>query len=649
MDYKVTEEYTDKDIKVLKGLEPVKKRPGMYIGGVDSKGLHHLIWEILDNSIDEAMAGHCKKIFLEINKDYSITITDDGRGIPTGIHPETQISTIETIFTTLHSGGKFENSAYKVSGGLHGVGASVVNALSNELEVWVSNSKGIYYQKFVNGGIPVDHLKKIDVSNSNYGTKIRFLPNFKIFEGISFEYNKIEDRLQELAFLNKDIKIEYVNYINDVEKQFYYSDGIKSYLELKLDKRINVINKIIHFEQEFKNIVLECAFTYISDSTSEIYSYCNNIKTSSGGSHEEGFKTSLTKVINKYGIDNKLIPKNLQILGEDCRDGLVAILSLRHPNPQFEGQTKERLGNIDARTAVAKMTYSFLTRYFNENPSLAQNIVHFVINSAKARIATKQARQAVRNKISNPNIILPGKLSDCSSKIFYERELFLVEGDSAGGSAKLARDKNFQAILPLRGKVINSQKEPSFRVFKNNEIQHLIKAIGVNYKNVIQTNNAVNEEMVIDISKLRYDRIIIMTDADVDGSHISILLLTFFINYFSELIAEGHIYLARPPLFKVVEKGKDVYFYSDDELNEFIDSHTEKKYDIQRYKGLGEMNPDQLWDTTMDPEKRKIVKISVEDQENILQLFEDLMGVSGAQKRKEFIMENAQFVEEIYE
>lgn len=630
--------YRDEDIKILTGLDPVKKRPGMYIGGTDVNGLHHLIWEILDNSVDENVAGYCNHISITILKDYSIIINDNGRGIPTGIHPETKKSTIETIFTTLHSGGKFEKNVYKVSGGLHGVGASVVNALSEELEVWVEDKKNKYYQKFVNGGNPKEPLKIISQSRLS-GTTVRFLPDFKIFKNVTYDFDKIKLKIKELAFLNKTLYLSYKNEITGENKKYHYDNGILSFLDEKIKNKTRIINKNIYFHGKNSNIEIECAFTYISDSITDIYSFCNNISTVSGGSHLEGFKTTLTRIINKYGIKNSLIPKTIQILGEDCRDGLVCILSIKHPDPQFEGQTKSRLGNIDAKTAVSKVSYFELEKIFDSDPAVVKNIISFVVNSARARIAAKLTRQTIKNKITNPNIILPGKLTDCSSNNFYERELFLVEGDSAGGSAKLARNRNFQAILPLRGKVINSQKEPSYRVLKNSEINSLIQAIGVKYvENTKQESN---------LDGLRYDRIIIMTDADVDGSHISILLLTFFINYFPELIKNGNIYLAKPPLYKLILKNSSKYLYSDEELEDELKTTTASNYSIQRYKGLGEMNPDQLWDTTMDPEKRFIQKIVLSDLNEMKKVFEDLMGATGILKRKEFIMENAKNVSEL--
>ncbi len=624
--------YLVDNIQVLRGLEPVKKRPGMFIGSTDVNGLHHLIWEIIDNSIDEAIGGHCSIVKVSLEEDSTISVEDDGRGIPIGIHKETGKSAVETIFTTLHAGGKFDSNSYKVSGGLHGVGASVVNALAKKLEVKVFRNGNIYKQTFIDGGMPVEPLKNIGKSNKT-GTKISFLTDFSYFPNIDYDENIILKRLKELAYLNKGLRIIFVNKLTDSKKNFYFKNGIVEYIKEIILENQKVVDKILYFEGEFEKIQVEIALTYINTNKENILSFCNNINTIHGGTHIEGFKSSLTRSITRYGKDKKLFPSKIQIISDDCREGVVAIVSVKHQDPQFEGQTKTRLGNLNAKSATSKLTYKFLHRYFDENPKVIQTIIKYIINSANARIAAKKARENVKKKITHSSLTLPGKLADCSSKNIYERELFIVEGDSAGGSAKLARNRVTQAILPLKGKIINTQKENIIRVLANEEIRSIEKALGTGLKK--------NDEDNFNYDKRRYERIVIMTDADVDGSHIGILLLTFFINLMPELIINKNIYLAQPPLYKVVfTNNKFVYLYDLEEYEIFKKENNRKIKLTQRYKGLGEMNPEQLWETTMDPKNRKLLQINISDMAFSKELFEKLMGAKGISYRKEFILEN---------
>ena len=631
--------YTEKNIKVLKGLEPVQKRPAMFIGNTGTEGLHHLIWEIIDNSIDEALIGFCSEIIVILGTKNEITISDNGRGIPVGIHPETNLSTVETILTTLHAGGKFDSDAYKVSGGLHGVGASIVNALSKNFQVTVKRNNRIYYQEFENGGKKTCDLKEIGKTEET-GTSIRFVPDFSYFEkNIFFEPDVIKRKLKESAFLNKNITITFINENTDEKINYHYDRGIEDYIDEILSKygedKILFPNSIV-LSDTSEEIEYECVFNYVSSNYANITAFCNNIRNSQGGTHIEGFKASLSRLINLFCKKSELLPKKLELIGDDTRDGIVLIINLKCKNPQFEGQTKTRLGNLSVKSFVSKSIYKILFRYFEEHPKIIKSLCSYVITCAKAREAAKKAKQTVKNATSLRGSILPGKLSDCTSKNVNEKEIFIVEGDSAGGSAKLARNRYYQAILPLRGKIINSQKENIERTLLNEEIKSIISALGCRIE--VENNVIISK----DITKKRYERVIIMTDADVDGNHISILLLTFFINFFPELIYNGNIYLAMPPLFKIVlSNNVQKYFYNRDDLEDFFKTNTLKIKLQQRYKGLGEMNPKQLWDTTMNPETRKIIKVQITDFENTKSMFFELMGKDNANYRRAFIDRNS--------
>ena len=629
-------EYSAKNIKILRGLDPVKKRPGMFIGGTDKSGLHHLIWEIIDNSIDESVAGFCNKINVTLTKDNEIEVEDNGRGIPVEIHEQTKISAVETILTTLHSGGKFDNETYKTSGGLHGVGASVVNALSDYFIIWIYRNNKIYYQKYTNGGIPEKKLEEIGKTDKK-GTKIIFKPNFTVFENITFDDKIIKERLKELSFLNSNLKITFENKKSNQINTFYYKNGLIDFINEYTKNSKKLFEQIIIFNGELNSIQCNMSFTYIINNKPTIWSFCNNIKTYRGGTHEEGFKTALSRAINKYAKANKLFPKNVQIISDDFRDGIFLILSIKHTNPQFEGQTKSKLGNNDAKSVIFKLVYAFLNRFFSENPEIIKLIIRYVVNTANARIAAKRLQDKIKNTTTYKTSTLPGKLADCATKNLFDREIFIVEGDSAGGSAKMARNRENQAILPLKGKIINCQKENKIRVLKNDEIKSIITAIGCG---IIDAPTFNMKEFNID--DRRYNKIIIMTDADVDGSHINILILTFLINYMPDLITKGYVYLALPPLYKVFfSSNKFQYFFDDKNYNSFIEKNPNIKIkQTQRYKGLGEMNPEQLWETTMDPTKRKILKIQIKDFEKTLNNFERLMGSKTVSERRNFIIEN---------
>ena len=627
---RVSDIYDVDAIQVLEGLEAVRKNPAMYIGSTDERGLHHLIYEVVDNSIDEALAGYCDHIRVVINKDGSVTVEDNGRGIPVSIHKKYKKPGVELVMTTLHAGGKFDKRVYKVSGGLHGVGVSVVNALSKWLEVRVKREGKEFYQRYERGK-PVTPLKVLRETKER-GTTVTFLPDDEIFETTEFDYDTISARLKELAFLNAGIKIELIDHRSGKMDIFKFDGGIVEFV-----KHINRNKKVLYEEPIFikakrDNIEVEIAIQHTEGFTENIFTFVNNINTHEGGTHLSGFKGALTRVINDYGRRNKLFEKeDFSLTGEDVREGLTAVISCKVPNPQFEGQTKTKLGNSEVRGIVESITYEKLSEFFEENPSIAKKIIEKAILANRAREAARRAREITRRKSLLESSSLPGKLADCTSQDPSESELFIVEGDSAGGSAKQARDKRFQAILPLRGKILNVEKARMDKMLKNEEILALISAIGT----------GIGDDF--DISNARYHRIILMTDADVDGAHIRILLLTFFFRYMRELIEAGYLYIAQPPLYKL-SKGKRVeYAYSEREKEEKLKLLGEKGVTIQRYKGLGEMNPEQLWETTMDPKRRKIIKVTIEDAIKADELFSILMGEK-VEPRREFIKEHAKEV-----
>ena len=625
--------YTEENIQVLEGLEAVRKRPGMYIGTTSSKGLHHLVWEIVDNAIDEALAGFCDTINVIISKDNEVTVTDNGRGI----HPKTGISTVETVYTVLHAGGKFgEGGGYKVSGGLHGVGASVVNALSKYVEINVYKDGKQTYLRFENGGkIAVKPTVVGDTTLT--GTHVKFAPDPEIFtETTEFEYKILQERIRQLAFLNKGIRIILTDERTGQTDSYYYVGGLKEYVEYLNKGKAAIHPSILYYDGDESNIEVEIAAQYNDSFISNIYSFCNNINTQEGGTHEEGFRLALTKVINNYARNNKFLKDNDENLtADDVKEGLTAIISIKHSNPQYEGQTKTKLGNSEVRPIVNKLFSECLERFLLENKDEAKLIMDKVILASRARLAAKKAREITRRKNVLEFSTLPGKLADCSSKDASKCEVFIVEGDSAGGSAKSGRNREFQAILPLRGKILNVEKARQDRVFENQEIGTMITAFGT----------GVNQDF--DISKLRYHKVVIMTDADVDGAHIRTLLLTFFYRYMRPLIEEGHVYIAQPPLYKA-EIGKKVFYaYSEEEMNKIRNEYKDSKFSsLQRYKGLGEMDASQLWETTMDPSQRVMLKVHLEDAIEADRVFDMLMG-ERVEPRKEFILTNAKFVENL--
>jgi DNA gyrase subunit B len=638
MEQKIVEEqeYGADQIQVLEGLEAVRKRPGMYIGSTSGKGLHHLVWEIVDNSIDEALAGYCDEINVIIEEDNSITVKDNGRGIPVGIQEKMGRPAVEVIMTVLHAGGKFGGGGYKVSGGLHGVGASVVNALSTNLEVYVHRDGNIYAIKFERGAV----AKELEVigTTDKTGTITHFKPDGEIFtETLEYEFDILATRLRELAFLNRGIKITIKdNRVENKQNEYYYEGGIKSYVEhLNRTKEV-VHDEPIFIEGERDGISVEVALQYNEGYTESIYSFANNIHTYEGGTHESGFKTGLTRVINDYARKNNLIKENdTNLTGEDVREGLTAIVSIKHPDPQFEGQTKTKLGNSEVRTITDSLFSSHFDKFLLENPSVARKVIEKGLMAARARMAAKKARELTRRKSALEVSSLPGKLADCSSKDPSISELYIVEGDSAGGSAKQGRDRHFQAILPLRGKILNVEKARLDRILSNNEVRSMITAIGT----------GIGEDF--DIAKARYHKIVIMTDADVDGAHIRTLLLTFFYRYIRKILEAGYVYIAQPPLYKVQQGKKVRYAYDDKELEKiFAELPSQPKPNIQRYKGLGEMNPEQLWETTMDPSNRTMLQVSLEDAIEADETFEMLMG-DKVEPRRNFIEANAQYVKNL--
>lgn len=622
--------YNASDIQVLEGLEAVRKRPGMYIGSTGPRGLHHLVFEIVDNSIDEAVAGFCNCIQVIMNRDNSVTVCDNGRGIPVDIHPVAGIPAIEVILTTLHSGGKFGGSGYNISGGLHGVGLSVVNALSSHMQVTIRRDGKIYRQDYEYGS-PVNKLSVIGDSDHT-GTSINFVPDAGIFEETVFERDIIIQRLRELSFLNEGLRIVFVDEREEepFKIEFHYTEGLKSFVNY-VNKNKEVINEEpLAFEYKKDDVVVKIALQYNNGYSENIYSFANNIRTQEGGTHEVGFKNGLTRVINDYAKKNGILKENdTNLSGEDIREGVAAIVSVLVKDPQFEGQTKTKLGNTYIRGIVESAIYDNIEDYLNENPPIAKKILDKAVSARRAREAAKKARELTRRKSALESTALPGKLADCSNKNPSESELFIVEGDSAGGSAKQGRDRNFQAILPLRGKILNVEKARLDRVLSNEEIRALITAMGT----------GIDEDF--DIKKARYHKLFIMTDADVDGSHIRVLLLTFFYRYMRPLIEEGYVYIAQPPLYGLKRGNLIHYFHNEEVMNEFI-KESGKKWTIQRYKGLGEMDPEQLWETTMNPEKRRILQVTVEDAIRADEIFSDLMG-DNVEPRREFIQANARY------
>ena len=627
--------YDSSSIQVLEGLEAVRKRPGMYTGTTSERGLHHLVWEIVDNSIDEALAGYCDDIEVIISKENSITVKDDGRGVPVGIHPKTGKSTVETIFTVLHAGGKFGGGGYKVSGGLHGVGASVVNALSEWLEVRVYKDGNVYFQRFVNGGHPEGDLKIIDTcAKDRTGTTVSFKPDPDIFtETTIFNYETLQQRLRELAFLNKGLRIILMDERQDNKRdEFLYEGGIREYVEMLNKNKSPIHDTIIDVTGKDNDISLEVALQYNQSYTSNIYSFVNNITTPEGGTHEEGVRRALTRVLNKYATSSGTLKANDDPLsGDDVREGLTMIISCKHPNPQFEGQTKTKLGNAEVRSIADKIFSESLERFLMENPAQAKVIVEKAMTAARARVAAKRARELTRRKGDLDVTNFYGKLSDCKSKDATISEIFLVEGDSAGGSALKGRDSMTQAILPLRGKILNVEKARLDKALANEEIRTIITAFGT----------GIGEDF--DLSKLRYHKIIIMTDADVDGSHIRVLLLTLFYRFFRPIVEAGHVYAAQPPLY-VIKHGKNIKYVLDEkERDEYLATLSPNtKYDIMRMKGLGEMDAEELNETTMDIHKRTLRQITVEDAVRADEVFSKLMGEE-VEPRREFIETNATY------
>lgn len=635
------EHYDASDIQVLEGLEAVRKRPGMYIGTTDVKGLHHLVWEIVDNAIDEALAGYCKNIEVIVNKDNSVTVKDDGRGIPVDVHPKTGLSTVETVYTVLHAGGKFGGGGYKVSGGLHGVGASVVNALSSWVEVKVFKNSKIYFIRFENGGHTVEKLREIgDCESNRTGTWVTFKPDSDIFDTTIFDYNTLKVRIRELAFLNRGLRIT-LRDDRDMEDTtgdtFMYEGGISEYVKFINNGKTLIHNEIIHLEGSEDNVFFEVAMQYNNEYNSNIYSFVNNINTHDGGTHEEGVKRALTRVINSYARKvNLLKEKDESLTGDDVQEGLTMIISCKHPNPQFEGQTKGRLGNSEVRKLADSVFSSGFEKFLLENPDSAKLIVEKVMLACRARNAAKKAREITRKtEISMGSFF--GKLTDCKSKDPAVSEIFIVEGDSAGGSAKKGRDSLTQAILPLRGKILNVEKARLDKALSNEEIRTIITAFGT----------GIGEEF--DLSKLRYHKIIIMTDADVDGSHIRVLLLTLFYRYFKPIVEAGYVYAAQPPLFRIMHGKTRKYVLDEEEKQSYLNSLPENirsRVEIARMKGLGEMDAEELCETTMDINKRTLRRITVDDCVSADQIFSQLMG-DDVEPRRTFIEENAVFVENL--
>ena len=635
---KKNREYTADQITVLEGLEPVRVRPGMYIGSTDEKGLHHLVYEVVDNSIDEALAGVCDLIKVTIKKDNSIIVEDDGSGIPVETHPKTGKSTLETVLTVLHAGGKFSNDAYQYSGGLHGVGVSCVNALSTYLIARVKRNGKMYEQRFEKGKT-VTGLTVVKENVRGTGTTIEFLPDDTIFETLNFDKNVLAKRFREMAFLNKGVKIEFADERDGYKELFHYEGGIKSFVEYINKSKKPLDHEVMYIEGEKDTTKVEIAMQYTESYNETIVSFTNNIKTVDGGTHVVGFKSALTRALNDYARNKNILKeKDDNLSGDDVREGITAVVSVKLNNPQFEGQTKGKLGNSEARTVVDSVVYEHLSFYFEENPKIVRTIIQKALASQKARLAARRARDLVRKKSVLDNTTLPGKLADCQSSDIEYNEIFLVEGDSAGGSAKGGRDNKFQAILPLRGKILNVEKAHLERVLNSEEIKAMITAFG--------TGIGKN----FDISKLRYGKIVIMTDADVDGAHIRTLLLTFLYRFMKPLVEKGHVYIAQPPLYGIIKGVKVMeYCYTEQELEEALEKYGERtNIKVQRYKGLGEMNAEQLWDTTMNPEHRILIKVEIdgEDENELDNTFDVLMG-DNVEPRREFIEQNAVYAQNI--
>jgi len=627
---KVENTYTAADIQVLEGLEAVRRRPGMYIGSTDQRGLHHLIYEVVDNAVDEAMAGFCDRIVVTIHKDLKVSVQDNGRGIPVEPHPKTGKSALETVMTVLHAGGKFDGRSYKVSGGLHGVGASVVNALSEWLRAEVRRDGRVYRQEY-RRGVPTTPVEEVG-STTERGTTVTFLPDKQVFGKIEYNFDTIAQRLRELAFLVKGLKITLRDERSDRELTFYFEGGVLSFL-----RYLNRTRKVIHPKpayifKEVNGTQIEVALQYNEGYAESVFTFANCINTVDGGTHLTGFRSGLTRAVNEYARKAKLLKDDdPNLTGDDVREGLTAVVSVKLTEPQFEGQTKAKLGNAEVKSQVEAAVYDGLTAFFEENPADARRIIEKALTTARAREAARRARELVVRKSALEGATLPGKLADCTERDPARAELYIVEGDSAGGSAKQARDRRFQAILPLRGKILNVEKAREDKILGNDEIKAIITALGAGISGRF------------DISKLRYGRVIIMTDADVDGSHIRTLLLTFFFRYMPEVIEKGHLYIAQPPLYRIQQGNKVYYAYSDAEKDELVKKLGNKNLTIQRYKGLGEMNPEQLWETTMDPQKRTLLQVTIEDAVEADKVFEILMGEAVA-PRKHFIQAQAKNV-----
>jgi DNA gyrase subunit B len=626
--------YDAKSITVLKGLEAVRKRPAMYIGSTGPRGLHHLVYEVVDNSIDEALGGYCDKIVVTLHQDGSASVDDDGRGIPTDLHPVQKRPAVEVVMTTLHAGGKFDQKAYRVSGGLHGVGVSVVNALSEWLEVTIHQEGKTYRQRY-ELGVPTGDLT-VEGKTRRRGTYIRFKPDASVFDTVSFSFDNLSQRLRELAFLNRGVQIEIHDENTDKHHLFKYDGGILQFVQFLNENKNTLHRKPVFFERQRDDIRVEVALQYNDGYVENIFSFVNSISTHEGGTHLSGFKAGLTKTLNSYGSKSKMFKgSGFGLSGDDVREGLTAVLSVMMSRPQFEGQTKTKLGNSEVRGIVESVVNEGLSEFFEENPSVAKHIINKCMVAARSREAARKARDLTRKKSALETGMLPGKLADCSLSDPTLSELYLVEGDSAGGSAKQGRDRQFQAILPLRGKILNVEKSPLDKVLSNEEIKMMITAIGT----------GIGEED-FDISKLRYGKIIIMTDADIDGAHIRTLLLTFFYRHMKELLREGHVYIAQPPLYRIKRGKKEVYVYSEEERERTLESLGRKGIMVQRYKGLGEMNPEQLWKTTMDPDRRTILKVTLEDAVEADRIFTILMG-DKVEPRRQFIEENARKVKNL--
>lgn len=625
--------YNADKIEVLEGLEAVRKRPGMYIGSTGIKGLHHLVWEVVDNSIDEFLAGFGDKIKVTVHEDNSVSVEDWGRGIPADVHKDTGRPAVEIVLTTLHSGGKFNNNSYKVAGGLHGVGVSVVNALSEELVI-ETHWEGHKYTQTYKKGLPVNDLSKKGKTDKT-GTIITFKPDSEIFDTTNFKFETLAHRFKQSAYLNKDLTLVLEDKRNDKKETFQYDGGIKAFIEYLNQNRDLLHQEIIYNQDTIDEYELEFAIQYNQGYSERIFSYANNINTVDGGYHLTGFKSALTKAVNNFAKKNNLLPKNVNGLsGHDVREGITGVINVKLPNPQFEGQTKSKLGNSELRSIVEKSAYDYLSLYLDTNPELGKAVVNKALKSVRARQASKKARELTKRKSVLSSSSLPGKLADCASKKAENSEIFIVEGDSAGGSAKQARNRHNQAILPLKGKILNVERARLDKILNNTEVASIITALGT----------GVGEDF--DLSNLRYEKIIIMTDADIDGAHISTLILTLFYRYMQDLIEEGHVYLARPPLYKVTYRKNSQYIFNEKGLEEYREEHGAGNFSIQRYKGLGEMNADQLWETTMSPETRKLQKVEINDEIEADDVFTKLMG-SNSKLRKKFIFKNADLATEI--